>query len=82
MINKDVLWKGIIEDLVEEFVHFFFPDFVDEIDFTRGFTFLDKELQQISPQSSASLRRADKLFKAWLKTGRVMVFSSCGSTGL
>jgi predicted transposase/invertase (TIGR01784 family) len=70
MINKDVLWKGIIEDLVEEFVHFFFAEYVDQIDFSKGFVFLDKELQQISPKSSASLRRADKLFKAWLKTGK------------
>src|SRR5690606_1590656 len=69
MITQDTLWKGIIEDLAEEFVRFFFPDYVGEIDFSRSFVFLDKELEQLYPQSDAPGRRADKLFKAWLKEG-------------
>lgn len=69
MIGKDTLWKGIIEDLVEEFIHFFYSDYADQIDFERGFAFLDKELEQLSPQSESKLRHADKLIQAYLKDG-------------
>lgn len=69
MVNKDALWKGIIKDLVEEFVHYFFSDFVEQIDFEQGFDFMDKELSQLSPQSESKLRHADQLFKAYLKNG-------------
>ncbi|MCB0634397.1 MAG: hypothetical protein KDD15_31910, partial [Lewinella sp.] len=69
MISKDTLWKGIIEDLVEEFIQFFFPDYIHQIDFSKGFVFLDKELDQLSSYSASRLRHADKLFKAWLKEG-------------
>ena len=44
MISKDILWKGIIEDLFEDFLLFFYSDKVHEIDFDKGFEFLDKEL--------------------------------------
>ena len=74
MINKDTLWKGIIEDLAEEFVHFFFADYINQIDLAKGFIFLDKELEQLSPKTASKLRRADKLFKAWLKTGEEQWF--------
>lgn len=69
MIRKDTLWKGIIEDLVEEFMQFFFPDYIQLIDLSRGFHFLDKELAQLSPRAATPLRQADKLFKSWLKSG-------------
>ena len=34
-VTTDELWKGIIEALFEDFLAFFFPDFVDEVDFTK-----------------------------------------------
>lgn len=69
MVGKDTLWKGIIEDLVEDFLHFFFLNHVHLIDFERGFSFLDKELEQLFPESEARNRHADKLIKAYLKDG-------------
>lgn len=69
MVGKDTLWKGIIEDLIEEFLYFFFPEYVDQIDFERGFTFLDKELEKLFPQSRSKRRHADKLIRAYLKDG-------------
>lgn len=69
MIRKDILWKGIIEDLAEEFIRFFFAEYIEEIDLSRGFVFLDKELDQLSTESASPGRRADKLFKAWLTDG-------------
>jgi hypothetical protein len=31
MIRRDILWKGIIEDLAEDFLHFFFSKYIDRI---------------------------------------------------
>ena len=69
MITKDLLWKGIIEDLCIEFLHYFFSDMVPAIDFEKEFVFLDKELQQIFPESEQNHRYADKLVKVFLKNG-------------
>lgn len=74
MVNKDALWKGIIEDLVEEFVHYFFADFIEQIDIERGFVSMNKELKQLSNLSESRLRHADTLFKAWLKDGQEQWF--------
>lgn len=68
-MQQDALWKAIIEDLAEDLLRFFFPGYVDLIDFFRGFEFLDKELQQLFTDAETSARRADKLIKAWLKNG-------------
>jgi len=69
MVGRDTLWKGIIEDLIDDMLRFFFPENAALIDFERGFEFLDKELEQLHPTSDAQLRRADKLIKAWHKSG-------------
>jgi predicted transposase/invertase (TIGR01784 family) len=42
MIRRDTLWKGIIEDLAQDFFSFFFSDYAGEIDLNRDFEFLDK----------------------------------------
>jgi hypothetical protein len=67
--SKDMLWKGIIEDLFEDFLHFFFSDYVHQIDFSKPYEFLDKELQEIVPASETKNRRADLLVKVFLKNG-------------
>jgi hypothetical protein len=36
MVSHDVLWKGLIEDLAEDFLLFFYDDFVDLIDWSRA----------------------------------------------
>ena len=68
-ISKDVLWKGIIESLIDHFIRFFFPAFAEEVDFEKGFEFLDTELQKLVPDNKGSKRHADKLIKFWLKNG-------------
>lgn len=68
-VSKDELWKGIIEALFEDFLHFFFPDFTPEVNFTKPFEFLDKELQELIPDSESGNRRADLLAKVFLKSG-------------
>lgn len=73
-ISKDALWKGIIESLIDDFLVFFFPALIDQIDFERGIEFLDTELQKLIPDNSGSNRHADKLIKVWLKNGQEIWF--------
>ena len=68
MIPKDRLWKGIIEDLFPDLIGFFYPDQVESFDFEH-IDFLDKELEQLFPESVDSRRFADKLIKCRMKKG-------------
>lgn len=70
-ISKDTLWKGIIEDLFEDFCHYFFPDWARTVpDFSQNPEFLDKELDEIYPENKAQKRYADKLIKVFTKQGQ------------
>ena len=68
-VTKDILWKGIIEDCFEDFFQFFLPGMGGKIDFERGVVFLDKELEQLMPESVNNPRYADKLVKLCTKDG-------------
>ncbi|MCU0469742.1 MAG: Rpn family recombination-promoting nuclease/putative transposase [Arcicella sp.] len=68
-ISRDILWKGIIEDLFEFFICYFYPESDTLFDFTKGFVFLDKELEQLFPISENNRRFADKLVKVYTKEG-------------
>ena len=68
-IPKDVLWKGIIEDCFPDLMAFFYPEVLPLLDLDE-FEFLDKELQQLFPESDDSRRYADKLVKIRKKDGR------------
>lgn len=70
MITKDKLWKAIFEDFFQDAILFFFPDAYSKIDWKKGFEFLDKELQQIYPDSESMERRVDLLVKVWLLDGQ------------
>jgi len=58
-----------LEDLFEEFLAFFFPHIHREVDFAKGYQFLDKELQQIIKSSNTGRRIVDKLIKVYLLDG-------------
>ena len=70
MPNNDILWKGIIEDLLEDFLRFFFPEV--EFDLRKGYSFLDKELQEmyLAQGEKHETRRVDKLIKLFTRTGK------------
>ena len=69
MLTQDKLWKAIFEDFFPESVAFYFSTLHGEIDWSRGFEILDKELKQIFPESEETHRRVDLLAKVWLLDG-------------
>jgi hypothetical protein len=66
----DSPWKEALDVYFEAFVAFFYPHIHRDIDWSRGFESLDKELQQIAPKASQGRRYVDKLVKVWRKDGR------------
>lgn len=70
MPDFDNAWKEALDVYFEPFMAFFFAAAHREIDWTRGFEMLDKELQQIAPESEQGRRVADKLVKVWRTNGR------------
>jgi hypothetical protein len=67
----DILWKGMIENVMEDLLLFIDPDIGKELDLERGFEFLDKELAEIypEPEKPSNTRIVDKLVKVFLRDG-------------
>jgi len=67
----DSLWKGILEDVFDDFLVFFFKEDAAQFDLEKGFEFLDKELEQLFPSgdSKQALKFVDKLVKVFTKAG-------------
>jgi predicted transposase/invertase (TIGR01784 family) len=69
---QDKLWKNIIEELFPDFLAFFLPELVHQVDFTRPHQFLDKEFETLfaNAQGKQGRRFVDKLAKVFLKEGQ------------
>jgi hypothetical protein len=67
--DYDNPWKDALSTYFPAFVELFFPEIDTNIDWNRGYEFLDKELQQIAPDAEIGLREADKLVKVWRLDG-------------
>jgi hypothetical protein len=65
----DSPWKEILEVYFEDFILFFFPQVHAEIDWSRGYDFLDQELAQVLRDAELGKRLADKLVKVWKLNG-------------
>jgi predicted DNA-binding ribbon-helix-helix protein len=65
----DSPWKEIIETYFKEFIAFFFPQTHSDINWQRGYEFLDKELQKIAREAEVGRRITDKLVKVWTLAG-------------
>ena len=65
----DSPWKEAIEAYFPDFMSFFFPSIHPQIDWIRGYEWLDKELQQIVRDAEIGKRLADKLVKVWHADG-------------
>ena len=71
MNRNDLLWKGVLEDLFDDFLRFFYPNANELFDFNKGFEYLDKELEQLFPPEDDSYapRYVDKLVKVFTVSG-------------
>ncbi len=67
--DYDSPWKKILETYFEAFMRFFFPHAADDIDWSRDYQFLDKELQQVVRDADLGRRYADKLVQVWRRSG-------------
>jgi hypothetical protein len=69
--NNDMLWKGLIEEMFDDLLRFMFPGIDEEVDFTKGIIFLDKEFGAIDPKPGrrAPTRKVDKLIQVYLHSG-------------
>ena len=68
-IDFDSPWKEALEEYLEDFFALFFPEAHADIDWARGFTFLDKELQQVTRDAKLRRRLVDKLVQVWRRDG-------------
>jgi hypothetical protein len=68
--DYDSPWKEALALYFPWFMAFFFPQAYEEIDWSRPYEVLDKELQQVTREAEQGRRVADMLFKIWLKDGR------------
>ncbi|WP_276088243.1 hypothetical protein [Pedobacter sp. JY14-1] len=69
--RDDELLKGILEDVFDDFLRFFFPNADELFHLDRKFVFLDKEFNRLFPpeQGTAGVRFVDKLVRVQLKKG-------------
>lgn len=67
--DHDSPWKEALESRFPEFMALLFPHIHPEIDWPRGHQFLDKELQQITPDANNTRRYADKLARVYTLEG-------------
>ncbi|WP_218814203.1 hypothetical protein [Rickettsiella endosymbiont of Dermanyssus gallinae] len=61
--EQDSAWKDVLDAYFQEFTEFFYPDIAKKIDWSHGYTALDKELQSITTDAEDGKRFVDKLFK-------------------
>jgi hypothetical protein len=69
MPDYDSPWKEALDVYFQAFLALLFPPIHDDIDWTRGYEMLDKELQQLLPKAAQGRRTVDKLVKVWRRNG-------------
>jgi hypothetical protein len=69
--DYDSPWKEALDRYFEPCMAFFFPRIHVDIDWSRGYEMLDKELQPIVRRARHGRRYVDKLVKVWLKNGEM-----------
>ncbi|MDR1729123.1 MAG: hypothetical protein LBR52_00460 [Prevotellaceae bacterium] len=72
MQKNDYLWKGILEDIFDDFLRFMHPEAGEIFNFGRKIQFLDKELEQLFPpgEDEFSVKIVDKLAKVYTREGK------------
>jgi predicted transposase YdaD len=68
-MDEDNAWKDLLKSHFEDLLSFFFPEVHREIDWAKGFEFLDRELEMIAPANETGPRRVDKLARVFPREG-------------
>ena len=63
--DHDSPWKNALESYFSEFLALLFPAIHRQVDWAKGYTPLDKELQQVTVDADSGRRYADKLVKVY-----------------
>ena len=71
--DADSPWKLILRQYFQQAIEFFFPDIAKEIDWNIPVEFLDREFQQLTPDSEVGKRFADQLVKVYQKGGESII---------
>jgi len=61
--DYDSPWKEALERFLPDFLALLFPEAHAGIDWSQGYEFLDKELQQVERDAELGRRLADKLMR-------------------
>jgi len=69
--NKDILWKGVLQWVLDDLLRFVFPNADQVFDFQKRFAYLDKELAELNagPGKKTDVRSVDNLVKVFRKDG-------------
>ena len=69
-IQADSAWKDIRNIWFPEFMEFFYPELASQVDWSKGYESLDKELQKITTQALLGNRFVDKLIQVKSSQGK------------
>jgi hypothetical protein len=67
--DYDNPWKNSLELYFRDFMEFCLPQIAEQINWSKGYESLDKELITITRDAKTGKRIADKLIKVWKKDG-------------
>jgi hypothetical protein len=68
-VEFDAPWKTVLDVYFQDFMAFCWPEKYNEIDWSKGYKTLDKELIKLARNVSIGNRVADKLIEVYLKNG-------------
>ena len=68
----DNAWKEALEIFFPEFLAFFLPEAAADVDWEKGYIFLNTELRQMFPESEIKRRHVDALVELTRKTGNAL----------
>jgi hypothetical protein len=69
----DTPWKEILEKYFHPFMKLLFPKVEKRIDWSKGYEFLDHELQKVVRNAKTGRRLADKLVKVFQNNGEPLI---------
>jgi hypothetical protein len=72
--DADSPWKLAFDLYFADFMNCCFPEIAKEIDWNKGYEFMDKEMQTITHNARIGRRTTDKLIKLWKKDQQEIFF--------